>query len=204
MKKIYLGIIAALVSAISDILLLYHPNLISKYENYAFLFEIDKTENTIGWIIGMFFLPLLYLGYKGVKEVSDEDSKQALDGADWIVVFLIALGCVVHSIYHFLPFINAVNDVRTAMDLFTTAKLIEFLFVSCYLVFCTIVTLQSFKKKNQLLYANRFFNPLIWMILVAVIFVIMPKYGGYLAVSSFNMSIAFYFVGVLVNRRRIK
>jgi hypothetical protein len=203
MKKIHIGIVAAIASAISDILLLYHPNLISKYENYAFLFEIDKTENTIGWIIGMFFLPLLYVGYKGVKEISDEDSKQVLGRADWIVVFLIALGCVVHSIYHFLPFINSMNNVQTAMDLLTSTKLIEFLFVSCYLVFCTIVTLQSFKKKNQLLYANRFFNPLIWMILVAVIFVIMPKYGGYLAVSSFNMSIAFYFMGMLVNRRRI-
>src|SRR5687767_10731638 len=102
MKKLYIGIFAALVSAFSDVLLLYHPDIIGKYENYEFLMEIQDYHNGIGWLLGMFFLPLLYLGYKGIKEISDENSRLALERADWIVVFLIALGCVVHSSYHFL------------------------------------------------------------------------------------------------------
>jgi hypothetical protein len=69
-------------------------------------------------------------------------------------------------------------------------------------MFCTIITIQSFKKKNTLLYANRFFNPIIWMIFSFAVFFITPKYGGYLAVSSFNASIAFYFIGVAVNRKK--
>lgn len=201
MKKIYIGIFAALISALSDVWLLYHPDLMNKYENYTFLFEIDGVKNTWGWVLGMFFLPLLYLGYKGVKEIADERSKESLDKADWIVIFLISLGCVVHSVYHFLPMMHLTNAKVDEVEI-STIKFIELQFVTCYIIFCTLVSLQSLKKKNILLHNNRFFNPLFWMILVAVVFIITPKYGGYLAVSSFNMSIAFYFIGVLVNRKK--
>jgi len=201
MKKIYIGIFAALVSTVSDILLLYHPDLLNKYENYVFLFEIDGVRNTWGWILGMFFLPMLYLGYKGVKEISDETSKESLEKADWVVIFLISLGCVVHSVYHFLPMMHLHNPKVEVVEI-STIKFVELMFVTCYIIFCTIITLQSIKKKNILLYNNRFFNPLFWMVLVAITFIISPQYGGYLAVSSFNMSIAFYFIGVLLNRKK--
>lgn len=201
MKKIYIGTFAAFISAFSDVLLLYHPDLINKYENYLFLFEIDGVKNTWGWVLGMFLLPMLYLGYKGVKEIADERSKESLDKADWIVIFLISLGCVVHSVYHFLPMMHLTNPKVEEVEI-TTIKFIELLFVTCYIIFCTLISLQSLQKKNILLHNNRFFNPLFWMILVAVVFIITPKHGGYLAVSSFNMSIAFYFVGVLINRKK--
>lgn len=196
-----MGLFAAIISAVSDVLLMYHPNLLEKYDNYAFLFEINSKNNLLGWLIGMIFLPLLYLGYKGVKEVADENSRRSLDRVDWIVVFLIALGCVVHSIYHFIPYVHG-KTISAAMEIFGSTKFIELMFVSCYVIFCTIVTVQSMKKKNTLLFANRFFNPLFWMVFVAVVFMITPQYGGYLAVSSFNGSIAFYFVGMLVNRKK--
>jgi hypothetical protein len=201
-RKLYIGIFAAIISAISDILLMYHPNLVEKYDHYAFLFEVNSRSNLFGWLLGMIFLPLLYLGYKGMKEISDEESRKSLDRVDWIVVFLIAIGCVVHSIYHFIPHVLA-KTISIGMEIYSSAKFVELMFVSCYLMFCTIVTLQSFKKKNKLLFANRFFNPLFWMIIVAIVFAITPKYGGYLVVSSFNCSIAFYFIGVLINRKKV-
>jgi hypothetical protein len=203
MKKLYIGLFAAIVSSVSDVLLMYHPNLVEKYDHYVFLFEVNGRSNLFGWILGMIFLPMLYIGYKGIKEVADESSQKALSKADWIVVFLISLGCVVHSIYHFIPYVHA-KTITTGMEIFSSAKFVELMFVSSFTMFCTIVTIQSFKKTNQLLYANRFFNPLFWMVFAFLLFFITPKYGGYLAVSSFNGSIVFYFVGVLVNRKKIK
>jgi hypothetical protein len=202
MKKIYIGIGGAVISAFSDVLLLYHPELITKYKNYQFLFEVDEIGNTIGWLLGLLGIPLLYLGYKGVKEIGDEYSRASLEKNDWVVVFLIALGCVVHSAYHFLPLFHLLNP-RVEMVELNSIKLVEVLFVSFYLMFCLIVTLQSLKVKNVLLYANRYFNPLFWMIFVAIIMLITPTYGGYLAVSAFNVSVGFYFVGILVNRKKV-
>lgn len=203
MKKIYIGISVAFLSAISDVLLLYHPNLVGRYENYQFLFEIDYISNTIGWMLGMICLPLLWLGYKGTKEIADEYSKEALEKSDWVVIFLIALGCVVHSVYHFVPLFHLQNNKLLPAEI-STIKLIEIIFVAFYIMFCVIVSLQSLKVRNQLLYANRYFNPLFWMIFVVIVFAITPRYGGYLAVSAFNMSIGFYFVGILVNRKKVK
>ena len=201
MKKIYIGIIVSIVCAISDVLLLYHPELIKKYDNYQFLFEINPTSNTLGFVIGMLCLPLLYIGYKGVKEISDEYSKQALDRSDWVVLFVIALGCVVHSLYHFIPLFHLENKHLFILEV-NQIKMVELLFVTFYIIFCTIITLQSLKVKNVLLYSNRYFNPLFWMVFVIIITVITPKYGGYLAVSAFNLSIGFYFVGILINKRK--
>lgn len=203
MKKIYIGITVAFLSAISDVLLLYHPQLIEKYENYQFLFEVDPNSNMIGWMLGMICLPLLYLGYKGVKEIADEYSKDALEKSDWVVVFLIALGCVVHSVYYFVPLFHIQNKSLIQAEI-SSIKLIEIIFVAFYIMFCVIITLQSLKVKNLLLYANRYFNPLFWIIFVVIVFLITPRYGGYLAVSAFNMSIGFYFIGMVVNRKRVK
>ena len=203
MKKIYIGIIVSIVCGISDVLLLYHPQLIQKYENYKFLFEIDVSRNMVGWLIGMICLPLLYIGYKGVKEIADEYSKEALERTDWVVIFLIALGCVVHSVYHFIPLFHLKNKILLPTEI-STIKTIEMMFVTFYIIFCVIITIQSLKRKNILLYANRNFNPLFWMIFVVVVMLITPKYGGYLAVSAFNLSIGFYFVGVVVNRKKVK
>ncbi len=202
MKKIYIGIIGSIIAAISDILLLYHPQLISNYDNYVFLFEIDSTRNTIGWLIGMIGIPLLYLGYKGVKEISDEYSKASLERNDWVVVFLIALGCVVHSIYHFVPLFHIANKTLLPVEV-TSIKLVEVLFVAFYMMFGLIISMQSLKVKNVLLYANRYFNPLFWMIFVVIVTLVNQKYGGYLTVSAFNVSIGFYFIGVLINRKKV-
>ncbi len=202
MKKVYIGILAAFASAISDILLLYHPKLMEKYDNYQFLFEVNGNANTTGWVLGMICLPLLYLGYKGTKEIADGSSKQALDRTDWVVMFLIALGCVVHSVYHFIPLFHLEKKSLVVTEI-TSIKLVELVFVAFYLMFCMMVSIQSLKKKNTLLYANRFFNPLFWMILVAIVFAITPRYGGYLAVSAFNMSIGFYFVGIVLSGKKV-
>jgi hypothetical protein len=202
MKKIYIGIFGAVISAVSDVLLLYHPQLVSKYKNYEFLFEVDEIGNTMGWVLGMLGIPLLYLGYKGVKEIADEYSKTSLEKNDWVVVFLIALGCVVHSGYHFLPLFHILNPRVEQVEI-NSIKFLEVIFVSFYLMFCLIVTLQSLKVKNLLLYANRYFNPLFWMIFAAIVMAITPTYGGYLAVSAFNVSVGFYFVGILVNKKKV-
>lgn len=201
-KKIFVGIIGSIIAAISDILLLYHPALISKYENYQFIFEIDGTRNTVGWILGLVCIPLMYLGYKGVKEISDEYSKSSLDKNDWVVVFLISFGLVVHSVYHFIPLFHLQNKTLVPIEI-STIKLVEVLFASFYFMYCIIVTLQSLKVKNTLLYANRFFNPLFWMIFVVLIMLVNQKIGGYFAVSSFNASITFYFIGILINRKKV-
>jgi hypothetical protein len=202
MKKIYIGIMVAFISAISDVLLLYHPQLISKYEKYQFLFEINGYRNTLGWVLGMICLPLLWLGYKGTKEIADECSQQALEKTDWVVIFLISLGCVVHSVYHFTPLFHLETPTLSDMEI-SSIKLIELVFVAFYIMFCTIITLQSLRVKNILLYANRYFNPLFWMIFVVIITIITPRYGGYLAVSAFNLSIGFYFIGIVVNRKKV-
>ncbi len=201
-NKIYIGIIGSILAAISDILLLYHPDLINKYDKYQFIFEIPEINNTIGWVIGLICIPLMYIGYKGVKEISDESSKSSLDKNDWVVVFLISFGLVVHSVYRFIPAFHPLNKTLVPNEV-STIKLIEMLFVSFYLMYCTIVTMQSLKVKNTLLYANRFFNPLFWMILVVVMMLINQKIGGYFAVSSFNMSMTFYFIGILINRKKV-
>lgn len=201
MKKLYIGIIASLVSAFSDILLLYHPNLIGKYENYQFIFEIPGINNSLGWVLGIIFIPLMYIGYKGVKEISDEYSRASLNRNDWVVVFLISFGLVVHSIYHFIPVFHLQNKTLQPTEI-STIKLIEILFVTIYFMFGIIVTLQSLKVKNTLLYSNRFFNPFFWMLFVAVVMLINQQIGGYFAVSSFNMSMSFYFIGILINRKK--
>lgn len=200
MKKIYFGIVAAIISAVSDILLLYHPQLISKYDHYTFLFEIDRMNNTLGWVMGMIFLPALYIGYKGVKSIADENSRKVLDKNDWLVVFLIASGCVVHSVYHFFPIMHMTNPVVDDTEI-RSVKLIEIIFVSFYLLFCGIITIQSFNKKNNLLYKNRFFNPLIWIVFSTIVFAITPQFGGYLIVSAFNLSIGFYFGGMIMCKK---
>jgi hypothetical protein len=202
MKKIYIGTIGSILAAFSDMLLLYHPDLINKYENYQFIFEISENRNTIGWVLGLVCIPLMYIGYKGVKEISDEYSKTSLDKNDWVVVFLIAFGLVVHSVYRFIPAFHLQTKTIVPIEI-STVKLVEVLFVSFYFMYCMIVTLQSLKVKNTLLYANRFFNPLFWMVFVVLIMIINQKIGGYFAVSSFNMSITFYFVGILINRKKV-
>lgn len=201
MKKIYLGIIVAIICAVSDILLLYHPALLSTYHNYRFLFEINGINNTIGWLLGMLFLPALYIGYSGVKEIADESSKKILNNINWVVVFLIASGCVVHSAYHFLPLMHLTNPVIDEIEI-RSIKLIEIIFVSFYLMFCILITFHSFKSKNRILYKNRFFNPLVWILISTIIFMISPKFGGYLIVSAFNLSIGFYFAGVVLQRNK--
>ena len=150
----------------------------------------------------MICIPLLWLGYKGAREMADEYSEKALEKSDWVVIFLIALGCVVHSVYHFVPLFHI--HYRGLMQIeISSIKLIEIIFVAFYIMFCVIITIQSLRVKNVLLHANRFFNPLLWMVFVVIVFIITPKYGGFLAVSAFNMSIGFYFIGISVNRKKV-
>lgn len=202
MKKIYIGILGSIICAVSDVLLLYHPNLLQKYDGYQFLFDINLAYNRIGWMIGMIFIPLLYIGYKGVNEIGDVDSKKAMHKSDWVIIFLISLGCVVHSVYHFVPLFHNDKQLLTLIEI-NTIKLIEIMFVITYLLYCGIITVQSTNKKNKLLYANRFFNPLIWILLSAIITLANPQYGAYFAVSAFNVSIGFYFIGILINKKKI-
>jgi hypothetical protein len=144
-------------------------------------------------------IPLLYLGYKGVTEIGDKASRTAMEKAEWIVIFLISFGCVVHSMYYFVRLFH--SDSQLDQGDIISIKLIESLFTLWYIIYCLIITIQSLKKQNKLLYANRFFNPLIWIFLVVIITIINQKYGTYLAVSAFNLSIGFYFSGILLNKK---
>ena len=117
MRKIYIGIIGSILCAVSDILLLYHPHLIQNYDGYQFLFEISPKANKAGWLIGMICIPLLYLGYKGVKEIGDDCTRKVMGISDWVIVFLISLGCVVHSVYHFIPLFHQDQKILTSMEI---------------------------------------------------------------------------------------
>lgn len=201
MAKLRLGILISIICGISDVLLLYHPDLRNKYEDYSFLFEINPDLNMMGWLLGMIFLPLLFIGYKGVIEIADENSAKALKSNQWMVIFLISLGCVVHSVYHFIPLFHKGNILVNSKEMLSI-KLAELFFVSFYLIFCLTILLQSFKRKNTLLFSTRYFNPMGWMIITVIIFLMSPTYGGYLMVSGFNLSIGYYFATVLMRQQK--
>lgn len=203
MNKIYAGLIIALICAFSDALLLYHPKLWELYEGYAFLFKIDGIYNTIGWLTGIVCLPLLFIGYKGVKEVADEHSARALSKSEPMVVMLIAMGGVVHSVYHFVPLFHLTQPKQLIDVEINTIKCVEVIFVAVYTVFVVNIGLQSLKVKNVLLYANRYFNPLFWMILCLLAAALIPNYGMLMMVSGFNMSIAFYFTGIIIQQKKL-
>lgn len=201
MKKIYLGIIVAFICGISDVLLLYHPTLIDSYSTYDFLFQINPIFNLSGWLLGMVCLPMLFIGYQGAIEIADENSKKPLQSNQWMVIFLIATGCVVHSVYHFIPTLaNPIEKLSNTQLI--SIKLIELIFVMFYIMFGITIFMQSLKKKNTLLFANRFFHPFIWMVISTVTFMVIPVYGGSLMVSAFNLSIGFYFIGMSLTSKK--
>ena len=186
--KLVFIIFIPILCGISDNFLLFTPDLFSKAENYQFLKTISKEQQKMGLLLGIIFIPMLYLCFTFLATQLDLASQKALLSLRKLVILLIIFGCMVHALYYFLT-----EWLLLSPYVFYFAKGMEILFV--FLFFAFKLYKISNKKQHIDLYKIRFFNPFGYLLLCVIFAFISPLMGIRFLISAFNLSFLWVLIG---------
>lgn len=196
MTKLIIGFFIAILCGFSDYLLMYHEDFFNLLDNYQYIQKIPSLRNMIGCILGVSLIPFLYIGYWGMIEIADVNSKKKLRKLKPFVLTMILFGTLVHACYYWI------HGFEIGKIQLFAIKGIETIFVIHYLFFILYLGFQSFKIENTFLYKLRYFNPIIYMV-GCITLCWIPKVGIIFLVSGFNISIAYIFLGSMIAKKSI-
>lgn len=196
----YVALVAALLGAVADVLLLYNPAGGYELNDYVFTLDIPPTRMLIGHYLGIFFIPLEMLGlfqvYRALKPAGPTLSWGVIISA----LYLGFPGVVYHATVGFTAsFLRSATN-NPAVDMQATWEYVRLLsdplaavlpvgfFIMSGLLIYTIL-------KQPTLYPRWMAacTPLTFYLLCVLAYLVVPSVGTILAPAGFNLSFFFFF-----------
>lgn len=196
-----IALIASLVGALADVLLLYNPAGGYETGDYHFLMDIPETRLLVGSYLGVFFIPLEILGLWHVYRALEPAGKKLVYPMIFMAVYAIFPGVVYHGTIGFtatflkLSPLMSPELLNTNMDflkaLFEPLGATLFvLFTIASLLFVYIVTTKETHYCKWMAIANPFG---IYMVFV-LLYLSVPTIGNLLIPAGFNLAFFFFFL----------
>ncbi len=189
-KLFFIGIVAAVLGCIADILLLYHPDGNYHLGDYQFFNGISKERIIWGYYLGILFIGFELLGFREICKAlyPNHPSKAKLFlGA---LAFLFLLGIVYHAVVTFLGVI--VKTSEQDLDILETYRLLyqplEILMGTCLVFITLLLSIRIWKGKTLFPKWVIAFNPAFIYALLILLYVALPLIGNVLIVAGFNLS----------------
>ena len=204
MKLYWLGIIgmaAAVLGCLGDILLLYVPDGNYEKQDYLFFQQIPQWRLTAGHFLGVLFIPLELVGFWQVYKAIEKTGKRYTVPLVLATVYVMIMGVVYHGIVGSMgTFVHlAASDLvnpAVAESTMNTLKLyfepFGFLLLILFVFISSMLSYLIWFKNEQTLYPKwmAFFNPVFTYLLIVILYLILPKnIGSALMVMGFNLSI---------------
>ncbi len=203
LQKLYLygriGIAAAFLGCIADILLLYAPQ--GGYENmdYLFFHDISPTRLMLGHFLGILFIPFELIGFLQVFQMIKKAGNKWLVPLVIATIYVMVVGVTYHgmmgqmgSFLHFGAktgissnplFVDTVTTMKAYFEPLGFVLFLVFLFISLSLSYL-IFTNKTYYPKWM-----AFAAPLFSYIVFFLLYTIVPSIGGLFIVAGFNLSI---------------
>lgn len=208
------AIIACLLGAIADVLLLYTP--LGNYEanNYHFFYNISYNRLVIGHYIGILIIPFELAGFWQVYKTFVNVTKK--QGVFFLIASLYALilGVVYHGMLGQLgTFMHLKNesifiDNYTFTNTFTKLKFflepISAIMLLLFAMVCGLLFFYIQKQKTLLPKWVNFFNPLILYLCIIILYALFPAVFAGLLVAGFNAALAIFFGSTTFALKKIK
>lgn len=193
-RDYWLGILAALLASVGDILLLYHPEGGYHEGNYLFLMEIPLDRMAWGHYLGVLFIPLELFGLWRVAQAFRPLGKGAIRWAFGCMVFVISIGAAYHGMLWFVA-----HYLQNSAFMQESVDGLRLLFepLSVLMAFSFLIMAGVF---NQLVWQRRllfprwlfWWNPIFSYLLFLLLYLFVPVLGNVLMVAGFNLAIALF------------
>lgn len=199
-----IAIVAALLGAVADVLLLYSPNGGYETGDYQFLLYITTERIIIGHYIGLFFIPLAMLGLFQVYR----SLKPAGGAWPWIIVLgALFIGYPGVAYHGMVAFIHTLVSQGTADEaLLEHMRLLSEPVGGVLALGGGIVSVLFLyivlKKDTRYPKWMAFANPGVFYLIIALSYLLVPPVGNVLLPAAFNLSFMLFFACSLAAERK--
>lgn len=201
MKLKYYGVIgmaAALLGCIGDVLLLYVPNGGYEKWDYTFFSSIAYWRLLAGHYLGVLFIPFQLVGfwqiYQAIKSAENRFVLPVMAMTLYVIIIGVAYHGMLGELGTFLQ-LNESSGLATEIRATTKAQLIAFLEPLGGVLFVLFLGISlglwSIIRYQNTLYPRwmAWVNPLFIYVLITGVYVLFPSWGSALMVAGFNLSI---------------
>lgn len=199
----YIAITAALLGAISDVLLLYTPNGGFLNPDFQFLKHISYSRLLSGALLGVFCIPFEILGSWQIYSVAKKENPKMAMLTIMAAVYFACIGVTVHMLYGVIgvgmqmhthlssEYTMLINDHFKQLESFMkpVATVVILLHVISTLLFVLLIR----KTKNIFPAWLTYVNPVTIYIILASPYIWWPTLGNVLAPAAFNLSYGIFF-----------
>lgn len=198
-----IALIAALVGAVADVLLLYNPAGGYETGDYSFLLTISDTRLLAGSFLGVFFIPFEILGlvhiYKAIKPAG-----KIIYPIIFLGVYAVFPGVAYHGTVGltatFVKFSEQLPDTYKAFSverLEYIKSLFEPLGLALFVAFAIVSLLFAYVvvfKKTHYRSWMALFNPLAIYVVFVLLYLVYKPLGAILVPAGFNLAFFFFFL----------
>lgn len=192
-----MGMIAALIGCVADVLLLYVPGIRYEADHYQFLAQISESRSLWGGYIGLFVIPLevaVFFSLRNLLMGKDQDSVWGKI-LNFSILYMLVIGLcyhmgttliremVVHGIF--------TNDFEMKfvkpLEIFTGLS-----FLALNISWNRMVLSQEILLSKHLAWIT----PAFFYIIILLIYVLFPQVGSPLMVAGFNLAFFLFFFSI--------
>ena len=194
-----IGIIAAFLGCVADVLLLYAPNGGYERQDYLFFEQIPQWRLTLGHYLGVLVIPLELIGFWQVYQAIKSAGNKYVIPVMLATVYVMVIGVAYHAMvsiggtviraknYALLSeeyFTSFFDTIKFYFEPFGAILFVLFLFISAGLFYIIWFRKTLYPKWVA------FFNPLFVYLAIVVMYLLFPQHiGSMLMVAGFNFSI---------------
>lgn len=198
---LYIAMLAALIGATADVLLLYNPA--GGYEDQTYLFMLDISPDRLMWghYLGIFFIPLELLGLFHVYKALKPANSKWLYVLFFFSIYSVFPGVVYHGTCAMTATVMKMNAV-TPLPAFEEViwsywkNLFEPLGLMLALGLLAISILLAYiilKKETNYNKWMAFCSPLTFYLIFLLFYLAIPSIGNFLIPAGFNLAFFFFF-----------
>ena len=198
-----IGIVAALLGGLGDLLMLYNPEGGYEKQDYMFLMPIETWRVIIGYYLGVIFIPLQLIGFGLVYHALRPAGRKLTWPIIFTVVYILIIGVVYHAMLGGLAqFMHLKKQTFIDTELFQLTlnhyrMILEPLSVVLYLSFIVgssgLGYLIQAGKTAYPKWAN-LFNPLLTHLVFLSIYIVNKPIGSALLITGLNFSLLILFL----------
>lgn len=204
----YIALIAALLGATADVLLLYNPKGGYEADDYRFLLDLCKYRMLTGHFLGIIFIPLEMLGlfqvYRALKPAGGYWAWAIVICALYLgfpgVVYhgtVVSTGSVLRLMEQAPTIVAPEWDyIRMQVDPLAVALPLGFVIMTIILTYVILTKPTLYPKWMA------WCNPLTFYVLFLVSYLIVPAVGSFLIPAGFNLAFFFFFMFSLIAEKK--
>lgn len=198
-----IGILAALLGGLGDLLMLYNPEGGYETQDYMFLMPISTWRVVVGYYLGVIFIPLQLIGFGLVYHAIRPAGRKLTWPIVFTVVYILIIGVVYHAMLGGLAqlmhlkkqtFIDAelfqltLNHYRMILEPISVILYVSFVVASFILGYLIQTNKTAYPKWANL------FNPFFTHLVFLGVYLINKPIGSALLITGLNSSLLILFL----------